>query len=267
MIFLLTESEIEKRNEINRVLKAFKLNPYEILSLKTSCTMEDVKTNFRNISLLIHPDKVKPEMREKAEKAFHKIGEAKAEMEDVAKKENLDKLTSEAFQRVVRFKEQEWKQKTKEEKLKQKQLHPQIVTAISIDPSDPPPELLGDKSATAELAVMPDVTKDHDFDTLMYKEIKEMLIAREWRKRQLLKEAARQEGQVATNIETRKRDREKKDDHEKDWNDGRESRIGSWRDFMGIGRGKKAATKLMKMPRIKQEDEQRSFVRRPVKRG
>ena len=42
-----------------RVLWAFKLNPYEKLNLRFDATIEDVKRQFRKLSLLVHPDKCK----------------------------------------------------------------------------------------------------------------------------------------------------------------------------------------------------------------
>jgi DnaJ family protein C protein 8 len=42
-----------------RILWAFKLNPYEKLNLRFDATLEEVKKQYRKLSLLVHPDKCK----------------------------------------------------------------------------------------------------------------------------------------------------------------------------------------------------------------
>lgn len=43
----------------NRILFAFKLNPYEKLNLKFTATLEEIRRQYRKISLMVHPDKCK----------------------------------------------------------------------------------------------------------------------------------------------------------------------------------------------------------------
>ncbi|KAG8678228.1 hypothetical protein FRC09_020007, partial [Ceratobasidium sp. 395] len=43
--------------EVERILKAFKLNPYDLLGLDTDATPADIKKRYRQLSLFIHPDK------------------------------------------------------------------------------------------------------------------------------------------------------------------------------------------------------------------
>ena len=57
--FLSDVRDVDRDNEVNRILWAFKLNPYEKLNLRFDCTIEDVKRQFRKLSLLVHPDKCK----------------------------------------------------------------------------------------------------------------------------------------------------------------------------------------------------------------
>ncbi len=42
-----------------RILWAFKLNPYEKLNLRFDAPFEDVRKQFRKLSLMVHPDKCK----------------------------------------------------------------------------------------------------------------------------------------------------------------------------------------------------------------
>lgn len=39
------------------ILWAFKLNPFEKLNLRFDCTVDEVRRQFRKVSLLVHPDK------------------------------------------------------------------------------------------------------------------------------------------------------------------------------------------------------------------
>jgi len=48
---------VDRDNEVNRILWAFKLNPYEKLNLRFDATVEEIRKQFRKISLLVHPDK------------------------------------------------------------------------------------------------------------------------------------------------------------------------------------------------------------------
>jgi DnaJ family protein C protein 8 len=50
-----------------RILYAFKLNPYEQLNLRFTATPEEIRKQYRKISLMVHPDKCK---HEKASEAF-----------------------------------------------------------------------------------------------------------------------------------------------------------------------------------------------------
>lgn len=66
--YLATEAtQLQKDQEIERILSAFKLNPFDILDLPPICNEKDIKNAYRRKSLLIHPDKTK---HPKAEEAF-----------------------------------------------------------------------------------------------------------------------------------------------------------------------------------------------------
>jgi len=43
----------------NRILWSFKLNPYERLNLRFTATPEEIRKQYRKISLMVHPDKCK----------------------------------------------------------------------------------------------------------------------------------------------------------------------------------------------------------------
>lgn len=70
---------------MNRILGAFKLNPFEQLGINFDATSEDVKRHYRKVSLLVHPDKCS---HPRASDAFDILGQAqKALLEDDRLKE------------------------------------------------------------------------------------------------------------------------------------------------------------------------------------
>lgn len=44
--------DVDRDNEVTRILTAFKLNPYEQLNLRFTATLEDVKKQFRKVRFL-----------------------------------------------------------------------------------------------------------------------------------------------------------------------------------------------------------------------
>jgi DnaJ homolog subfamily C member 8 len=71
--------EVDRDNEVNRILGAFKLNPFEQLGLRFNATLEDIRRQYRKVSLLVHPDKCK---HPRAKDAFEVIGVANKELTD-----------------------------------------------------------------------------------------------------------------------------------------------------------------------------------------
>uniref|UniRef100_A0A7S4DGR9 Uncharacterized protein n=2 Tax=Lotharella globosa TaxID=91324 RepID=A0A7S4DGR9_9EUKA len=118
----------------------------------------------------------------------------------------------------------------------------------------------------------PDPLKEAEKDPAFHQEVrnmvKEMMIEREWRKRQLMK-AANEAEKKAHEEKKEKVDAikaEKKKDE--NWQKGRDKRVGSWRDFMkGKGKGKKKKKrKQLKAFKSGQKLEQRDGDRDYIKR-
>ncbi|KAG8766119.1 hypothetical protein FRC12_007077 [Ceratobasidium sp. 428] len=86
--------------EVERILKAFKLNPYDLLGLDTDATPADIKKRYRQLSLFIHPDKT---THPRATDAFDLLKKAEGELSDQAKRDELDAVMLEA--RVQTLKE------------------------------------------------------------------------------------------------------------------------------------------------------------------
>ncbi|PCH42410.1 chaperone regulator [Wolfiporia cocos MD-104 SS10] len=83
----------QRETEVERILKAFKLNPYEILNVTEDASPEDIKKKYRQLSLFIHPDKT-PHAR--APDAFDLLKKAESELSDKAKREELDAVINQA---------------------------------------------------------------------------------------------------------------------------------------------------------------------------
>ncbi|KAG9079004.1 hypothetical protein FS749_008933 [Ceratobasidium sp. UAMH 11750] len=79
--------------EVERILKAFKLNPYDLLGLDTGATPADIKKRYRHLSLFIHPDKT---THPRATDAFDLLKKAEADLSDQAKRDELDAVILEA---------------------------------------------------------------------------------------------------------------------------------------------------------------------------
>lgn len=83
----------QREVEVERILKAFKLNPYEILDINDDASPEEIKKKYRQLSLFIHPDKT-PHAR--APDAFDLLKKAESELSDKAKREEIDAVINQA---------------------------------------------------------------------------------------------------------------------------------------------------------------------------
>ncbi|KAF5382008.1 hypothetical protein D9615_004447 [Tricholomella constricta] len=92
-------SAFNREVEVERILKAFKFNPYDILDIEESSTQEEVKRRYRQLSLFIHPDKT-PHAR--APEAFDILKKAESELSDKDKREDLDAVITQARSLVLK---------------------------------------------------------------------------------------------------------------------------------------------------------------------
>lgn len=75
--------------EMDRVLNAFKLNPYDVLECPIEADEKLITKLYRRKSLLIHPDKVKDP---RAETAFALLKQASTHLLDENKRRSLDEV-------------------------------------------------------------------------------------------------------------------------------------------------------------------------------
>lgn len=81
-------------------------DPYEVLGLKLGDDIHHVKKAYKKIARTCHPDKAKPEDKEKAEEKFHKLKKAYDFLTDKELKADYDKIGA---ARLIRQKAQEEK--------------------------------------------------------------------------------------------------------------------------------------------------------------
>lgn len=85
--------------EIDRILKAFRLDAYAVLGLKPGVPESDIKIVYRKKSLLIHPDKTKNPL---APDAFDRLKKAQTELMDEKHRTLLDEAIADARMLVLR---------------------------------------------------------------------------------------------------------------------------------------------------------------------
>ncbi|KAF8920402.1 hypothetical protein CPB85DRAFT_1211641 [Mucidula mucida] len=195
----------QREVEVERILKAFKLNPYDILDLDETATADDIKKKYRQLSLFIHPDKTS---HARAPEAFDIVKKAESEVTDKAKREELDAIIKQARTLVL------------------KRLTPPLPASTP----DNDPALRG--------LVPP-------FKVQVRAQSRELLIEEEVRRRKAIKMNLANEG-----LEARKKDEEiaskkRKVEEDKHWEEGREQRVDSWRDFAKGKKKKKAKIAIL----------------------
>ncbi|KAJ3995753.1 chaperone regulator [Lentinula boryana] len=198
-------SAFQREVEVERILKAFKLNPYDILDLDETATQDDIKRKYRQLSLFIHPDKT-PHPR--APDAFDILKKAESELSEKAKRDELDALIAQARTLLVR--EMGW--------------------------SGMNSKAIKELEASEEIIALGGVKVWRE---KVRAKTKELLIDEELRRRKALQLALANEG-----LEARKKDeevasRKRKADEDKAWEANRDQRVDSWRSFANTSKKKK----------------------------
>ncbi|KAI5475563.1 hypothetical protein MNV49_001159 [Pseudohyphozyma bogoriensis] len=211
-------SLLTRENEVMRIVKAFKLNPYEILDLDmmpgNGLTDTDIHKVYRKKSLLIHPDKLK---HERGIEAFDLLKKAETEILEPAKRKLLDETILDARMLVLR-----------------------AYKLPSSTPNDSP-ELLtalrNDKESDG---------KSLSLEERVRRKTKEILIDDELRRRRVTKMTMIAEGAEAKRVEEAAEKRKRKMEEDKKWEDTREDRVSDWRSFTkGTNKKKKQKVQVL----------------------
>ncbi|KAJ6303344.1 hypothetical protein OIU77_017261 [Salix suchowensis] len=274
--FFAEVSEVERDNEVTRILSCFKLNPFEYLNLPFEATPEDIKKQYRKLSLLVHPDKCK---HPQAKEAFGEIRKLKNDLTGavtaLAKAQQLllEEQERDYVLTQVNAAKEELRAKRK------KQLKKDTASKI--------------KSLVDEGKYDQQYEQSEKFQQELKLKVREILTDQEWRRRKMQMRISEEEGRLKKDEEEQKEMWKRKREHEEQWEGTREKRTGlgdkvfqlldqiieneedahwhvavpvsSWRDFMKTGKkGKKGE---IRPPKLKTEDPNKSYVQRPVKRG
>ncbi|XP_011008647.1 PREDICTED: dnaJ homolog subfamily C member 8-like isoform X2 [Populus euphratica] len=232
--FFAEVSEVERDNEVARILSCFKLNPFEYLNLPFEASPEDLKKQYRKLSLLVHPDKCK---HPQAKEAFAALAKAQKLL--------LDEQERDYVLAQVNAAKEELRAKRK------KQLKKDTASKI--------------KSLVDEGKYDQQYEWSEEFQQELKLKVREILTDQEWRRRKMQMRISEEEGRLKKDEEEQKEMWKRKREHEEQWEGTREKRVSSWRDFMKTGKkGKKGE---IRPPKLKTEDPNKSYVQRPVKRG
>ncbi|EME78515.1 uncharacterized protein MYCFIDRAFT_144804 [Pseudocercospora fijiensis CIRAD86] len=87
--------------EIDRIMKAFRANAYDVMDLQPGVPDEDIKKIYRKKSLLIHPDKTK---NPNAQDAFDRLAKAHQMLLDEKERAKLDEAIGDARMLLIREK-------------------------------------------------------------------------------------------------------------------------------------------------------------------
>ncbi|KAK4494927.1 hypothetical protein PRZ48_014283 [Zasmidium cellare] len=91
--------EFDKDSEIDRIMKAFRANAYDVLDLQPGVPDDDIKKTYRKKSLLIHPDK---STNPNAQEAFDRLAKAYQALLDEKKRPILDEAIADARMLLIR---------------------------------------------------------------------------------------------------------------------------------------------------------------------
>jgi DnaJ family protein C protein 8 len=105
-----------------------------------------------------------------------------------------------------------------------------------------------------------------EFSGLTREAVKTILIENEVRRRKLMKREMELEGAIARKAEEEISNRKRKQEDQKAWEETREKRVSSWRDFQSgkTKKGKSKAGKEFKPPKLVAEDAGKPYIKRTI---
>lgn len=229
--------DVDRDNEVNRILWAFKLNPFEKLNLRFDSAVEEVRKAYRKLSLMVHPDKCK---HPKASDAFDILGEAQKDLLDEANRERILKILDVARDEV----RQERKKETK---------HDNLVKVASL------------LHEGGREAIEAEWEKSEEFHERWRMKARDVLARMEWRKRKLGKRLTEETLRIEAKEEEAKEKAKSKKEHAQEWEKTRDQRVSTWHTYLKAG-GKEKTAGMVKPPKLKTNDEDKLYVQRAVVR-
>ncbi|CAH2221791.1 dnaJ homolog subfamily C member 8 [Pelobates cultripes] len=218
------DSVLTSKQQIDRLIRPgssyFNLNPFEVLQIDPEVTDDEIKKRFRQLSILVHPDKNQDDP-ERAQKAFEAVDKAyKCLLDPEQKKRALDVIQAgqEYVEHIVKERKKQLKKEGK---------------SLIVEEDDP------------------EVFKQAVYKQTM-KLFAELEIKRKEREAKEMHERKRQREEEIETQEKAKRDRE----WQKNFEESRDGRVDSWRNFQANTKGKKKEKKartFLKPPKVKME--------------
>ncbi|XP_066382701.1 uncharacterized protein [Miscanthus floridulus] len=191
--FLAEVSEAERDNEVLRILGCFKLNPFEHLKLSFDSSLDEVKKQYRKLSLLVHPDKCK---HPQAQEAFAALAKAQQLLLDPQERGYiLDQVT--AAKEELRAK-------------RKKELKKDSASKI--------------KSLVDEGKYEEQFERSDEFQKQLIIKVREILTEKEWRRRKMQMRISEEEGRLKKDEEETKEMWKRKREHEEKWEETRDQR-------------------------------------------
>ncbi|MGH0130946.1 UNVERIFIED_CONTAM: hypothetical protein FKN15_067331 [Acipenser sinensis] len=215
------DSVLTPKQQIERLIRPgssyFNLNPFEVLQLDPEVTEGEIKKRFRQLSILVHPDKNQDDP-DRAQKAFEAVDKAyKLLLDPEQKKRAIDVIHA----------GKEYVEHTMKEKKKQ---------------------LKKDGKSTVVEEDDPEMFRQAVYKQTM-KLFAELEIKRKEREAKDMHERKRQREEEIEAHEKAKRDRE----WQKNFEETRDGRVDSWRTFQAKGKKKEKNRSFLKPPKVKME--------------
>ncbi|DBA65842.1 TPA: hypothetical protein ACH3X2_002873 [Trebouxia sp. C0005] len=231
--------DVDRENEVHRILGAFKLNPFEQLGLRFDASVEDVKKAYRKSSLMVHPDKCK---HPKAQDAFEILGQAQQQLNNEEKMKELLYVLTLAQDQVLK----EWRKKTKNDAATR------LASVLHAE---------GQKGVEAKYIQSP------EYHEAWKVQARDVLARAEFRKRKLTQRLKDDTARCEEDEAEKKIKLKAMREHHHKWEDTREGRVGTWRDFVKGKKtrsGKELVLGGIKPPKAKEWDQDKTYMQRPV---
>ncbi|XP_062856493.1 dnaJ homolog subfamily C member 8 [Trichomycterus rosablanca] len=219
------DSVLTSKQQIDRLLRPgssyFNLNPFEVLQIDPEATDEELKKRFRQLSILVHPDKNQDDP-DRAQQAFEAVDKAyKLLLEPEQKKRAIDVVHA-----GKEYIEHDMNQKRK--------------------------QLKKDGKSTVIEEDDPEVFRQAVYKQTM-KLFAELEIKRKERETKDMHERKRQREEEIETQERAKREKE----WQKNFEESRDGRVDSWRSFQAKGKSKTKTKEknrtFLKPPKVKME--------------
>ncbi|KAL3102596.1 hypothetical protein niasHT_022883 [Heterodera trifolii] len=194
------DSNLTSEQQIERILRPgatyLNLNPFEVLQLEPDTNVEDARKKYKKLSLLIHPDK-NPNCRERAERAFDALKKAIATVEDP------DELS------------------------RCRDMYEEAKARLAVQISEKKRKMRKDGKADAIEEETP-----QGYARALWITVTKVFADREKKRRTLEERANEEKRRLAESVQEAAEKRKLEEEYKKNYEESRDERRGSWRDFV-----------------------------------